>query len=467
MIPTCKEVMGGTMALAAGLTAAAAQQTGEDQRPNIVLIIADDCRYLDLGCYGSPDAITPNIDRLASEGVRFTNFFQASAMSSPTRHCLLTGLYPVSNGAYPNHTFIYDWVETLPSYLNRSGYRVATQGKRHYAPLASFPFEYLDGIDYNGPVDVFPEKIEPFIADAAENGDPFFLFVASTDPHSPWTRGDQSLFEADKLQLPPNLVDNEWTRKQFGNYLAEINLLDQQVGWIDGMIEKYGLTDNTVFIFTSEQGYSFPFAKWTCYDAGLQTAFVIRWPGVVEPGTQAGAMCEYVDVTPTFIEIAGGQVPDGLDGRSFLPVILGQEDHHKDHVYGIQTSRSIINGPEYYGIRSVRDDRFTYIVNLTPEAEFQCQATNNKIWEAWLESARTDSFARRQVDAYITRPAEELYDNQTDPFQMNNLAGDPAYAARKKALREKLEAWMEQQGDKGQETEMAAYDRVAARQGVK
>ncbi|MDR1666832.1 MAG: sulfatase-like hydrolase/transferase [Bacteroidales bacterium] len=431
------------------------------ERPNIVLIIADDCRRSDLGCYGSPDAVTPNIDRLAEQGLKFNHFFQSTAMSSPTRHCLLTGLYPVRSGAYPNHTFIDEGIKTLPHYLKENGYRVALQGKRHIAPLSAFPFEYLD--DNEGHVD--PAKIEPFIADAKTKNQPFFLYVASHDPHSPWTRGDRSLFDAKKLTLPPTLVDTEETRNKYVNYLAEINQLDGDVGKIDALIEKYGLTDQTVFIFTSEQGHSFPFAKWTCYDAGLQTAFIVRWKGVVKPQSTTDAMCEYVDVTPTIIDIAGGKPPENPDGKSFLKVITGKTGKFKEAVYAIQTSRGIIAGPEYYGIRSIRDARYRYILNLTPEITFRCASTqkNDAVWASWLEKAQTDPFAQQQVQRYRQRPGEELYDVVNDPFQMNNLAGDPKMAKTLQSMRKKLEQWMLQQGDAGQETELKALEHQVKR----
>ena len=161
-------------------------------------------------------------------------------------------------------------------------------------------------------------------------------------------------------------------------YLAEINQLDTDVGRIDALLKKYGLDDDTIFIFTSEQGHQFPFAKWTCYDAGLQTAFIVRWKGVTQPGTTTDALCEYVDVTPTLVEIASGAVPKGLDGKSFRKVIEGRKSRHKQYVFGIQTSRGILNGPDHYGIRSVRDERYLYIRNLTPEATFQCVITKQE-----------------------------------------------------------------------------------------
>ena len=429
------------------------------KRPNIVLVISDDTRMLDFGCYGSPDAVTPNIDRLAAEGLRFTRFFQATAMSSPTRHCLLTGLYPVRSGAYPNHTRLNDGVGTLPQYLKQAGYRVALEGKRHIAPIEAFPFEYLSNEQQRT---VYPELIEPFLADVARSGEPFFLYVGSTEPHDPWNKGDQSLWNPDDLTLPCNLVDTPATRKQFRNYLAEINELDNQVGAVDALLHKYGLDENTIFIFTSEQGYSFPFGKWTCYDEGLHTGFVIRWPGTVKPGRVTDAMCEYVDVTPTLVDIAGGKIPEGLDGRSFLPVIKGETDSFKNEVYGIQTSRGIFFGPEYYAIRSIRNERYAYIMNLTPEATFKCMSTNPKKgwWMSWKEKAATDEFARRQVERYQKRPAEELYDIVNDPFQTRNLADDPQYAGEKARMRAKLLQWMESQGDKGQQTEMEALEHM-------
>jgi len=436
-------------------------KVNEDQKPNIVLIIADDCRFLDLGCYGSPDAITPNIDRLASQGLMFKRFFQATAMSSPTRHCLLTGIYPVRTGAYPNHTFIKDGISTLPKYLKDLGYRVAMQGKKHIAPLSAFPFEYLDNkepVSKNQQINL--NKIEDFIEEVSITKEPFFLYIGSTDPHTPWNRGDASLFDPDKLTLSPNLVDTKETRNSYIKYLAEINQLDSDVGIIDEIIERYGLADNTVFIFTSEQGYAFPFAKWTCYDEGLQTAFIIRWKNVTNPGSKTNAICEYVDVTPTLIDIAGGMAPDTLDGKSFLSVIKGEKNTFKDYTYSIQTTRGVSGGSNYYGIRSVRNTEYRYILNLTPDVDFTCWASkiNNDFWASWLTKAETNCHARQQTIRYRLRPNEELYNVINDPFMMNNLAYDVSYSDVKKELRLRLNSWMEQQGDKGQQTEMEAYE---------
>jgi len=445
-------------------TALSATVAVEAKRPNIVFVIADDCRRQDLGCYGSVDSQTPNIDRLARQGMKFNCFFQATAMSSPTRHCLLTGLYPVRSGAYPNHTFIKEGIKTLPAYLLDADYRVALQGKRHIAPEKAFPFEYLG----KGGENVNINRLDSFLSLAKDGDRPFFLFVASHDPHSPWTRGQRNRFDPSAITLPPNLVDTRETREQFVAYLAEINKLDSDVGKIDALLDKHHLADNTIFIFTSEQGYSFPFAKWTCYDAGLQTAFIIRWKGVVKPGSENNAICEYVDITPTLIEIADGAMPPDLDGRSFLSVIKTGAEHFKDYTYSVHTTRGIIDGSDYYGIRSVRDRRYRYILNLTPEATFDCVSTNpdNKVWASWLRKAETDAQARRLTTLYRKRPKEELYDMLNDPYQTANLAELQQYSEILADLRSKLSAWMTQQGDKGQATEMEALEHLASNNGI-
>lgn len=434
-------------------------------QPNIVLIISDDSRYLDLGCYGSENAITPNIDRLASEGLRFNRFYQAVSMSSPTRHCLYTGLYPVRSGAYPNHTYVYDGTRSVAHYLQDLGYRVALQGKRHINPVASFPFEYL-GKEGQNPS---KELIGNFLKESAESKQPFCLFVCSHDSHSPWNRGNPDLFLADTLHLPDNFVDTPQTRDAYRRYLAEINQLDSDIGMIDKLVAKHGLRDNTIFIYTSEQGYSFPFAKWTCYDAGLHTAFLVRWPGVIEPGSTTDALCEYVDVVPTLVTLAGGKPAKGLDGKSFDQVLLGKTDQHKEYVYALQTSRGIIRGPKCYGIRTVSDGRFRYIRNLSPEIKFQCAATGKadsgqdaNAFDSWREKAATDDQARFLVDRYEYRPAEEYYDLQNDPFEMHNLIQAPEHQERIAQMRKKLDAWMQDQGDQGQATEMKAMERLWA-----
>lgn len=425
-------------------------------RPNFLFIIADDCTFRDIGCYGG-QAYTPHIDNLASEGMRFTQCFQSASMCSPTRHNIYTGLYPVKSGAYPNHTFVKDGTQSVVQYLKPLDYRVALSGKRHISPPDVFAFEY-SGKDKNPDF----EAIDGFLGQCKADGTPFCLFACSNEPHTPWNKGDPSRYDAAKLKLPPYFVDTERTRKNMVKYLAEITYYDGQVGQALALLDKHGLTDDTLVIVVSEQGSSFPFGKWTCYDTGLQSAFIARWPGRVRPGTVSDALIEYVDVLPTFIEAAGGTVPAALDGKSLLPVLLGETRDHKEYVFGEMTTRGIINGSEHFGIRSIRSRRFKYVWNFTPEIPFQNACTNSGVVESWRAKAATDPDAADKVRRYEHRPGEELYDVTKDPYEWNNLADDPAYAQVKGELRKRLLEWMDAMGDRGQQTELEAFDHQTA-----
>jgi N-sulfoglucosamine sulfohydrolase len=260
------------------------------------------------------------------------------------------------------------------------------------------------------------------------------------------------------------LADSPDTRAGFSKYLAEITYFDSQVGELLALLDQHGQRENTLVVVLSEQGNSFPFAKWTCYDAGLQSACIVRWPGKVQPGAVSDALIEYVDVVPTFLEAAGQVRPNVLDGRSFLAVLTGEAGTHKTHVFGLQTTRGINNGSDYFGIRSVRDARYRYICNLTPEIAFQNAATNDRTFKTWAQmAAGGDEHARRLVHDYQHRPAEELYDCQTDPWNRTNRIADAKLAAVRDNLRARLDAWMKQQGDEGQATEMKALERMPGR----
>jgi uncharacterized sulfatase len=445
---------GGILAaawLAVGMLAHAAE------RPNLLLIIADDCTYRDMEIYGG-QARTPRLKQLAGDGMRFDRCFQAAPMCSPTRHCLYTGLYPVKSGAYPNHTMAYDWVRSIAHHLQAAGYRTHLSGKTHIQPKAVFPFEYSTGPDSGNPD---PAALERAILASRESGAPFLFIAASHEPHSPWTKGDPAAYPPGSLKLPPIWVDSPDTREAYSRYLAEITYFDGQVGELVGLVDRHGLRDRTLVLVLGEQGNSFPFAKWTCYDAGLQSACVARWPGRVKPGSVSTALVEYVDVVPTFLDAAGVAAPAPLDGRSFLPVLDGRAASHKTHVFGLQTTRGIINGSDHYGIRSVRDARHRYILNLTPDAVFQNAAIRDPVFKSWRRIADAgDPAAARLVNAYQHRPAEELYDCDADPWNLTNLVGRSDLAAVRDGLRARLDEWMSQQGDEGQATEMKALERM-------
>ncbi len=426
---------------------------------NIVFILADDCTNWDIGCYGSADSKTPNIDKLAEQGMKFTRCYQAAPMCSPTRHNIYTGIYPVKTGAYPNHTRAIEGTESIVHYLRPLGYRVALSGKRHISPEEVFPFEYLG----RGKNPDF-ELVEEFLAEVKENKEPFALMLTSNEPHVPYNKGDVSLFDPSEIQLPPPYIDTKETRETFRKYLAEINYLDDQVGKTMELLKKYDYEDNTLVIFSSEQGSAFPFAKWTLYEAGLKSALIARYPGVIESGTVSDVIVEFTDLLPTFIDVAGGISPQKLDGKSLIPVFKNPESTIKEYSFGIQTTRGIISGSDHFGIRSVVNENFRYIWNLTPRTAFlnvENNSENLSEWyTSWEKAALNDPAAMAVITKYKFRPEEELFEIKNDKWCMNNLADNPEYSEIKKKLRAELLNWMAYCGDKGQETEMEAFENM-------
>ena len=422
-------------------------------KPNFVFVIADDCTFRDLECYGG-QAATPNMNKLAGQGMKFNKCFQAAPMCSPTRHNIYTGLYPVKSGAYPNHTFAKDGTKSVVQYLKPHGYRVALSGKGHINPREIFKFEF--SAKQNNP-DM--EVVENLFKECKESSTPFCLFACSNEPHSPWNKGDASKYPPEKIKLPPYFVDTQQTRKDMSNYLAEITYFDSQVGQIMDLLDKHELSKNTMLVVVSEQGSGFAFGKWTCYDTGLQSGCLVRWPGKIKAGVETDAMVEYVDVLPTFLEAANIERPDVLDGKSFLPVLKSETNEHKDFVYGIMTTRGIINGSETFGIRSVRGKRFKYILNLSPEVKFTNACSQGRCFQSWKKKAESgDADAADKVNRYHHRPAIELFDMENDPYEWKNLADDPTYESVKSELKQKLSSWMAEQGDKGQQTEIEALE---------
>jgi len=443
------------------------------QRPNFLIIMADDCTYNDLPVYGGVNARTPNIDRLASQGLVFNRAYLGEAMCQPCRAELYTGQYPLRNGCAWNHSASRPTTTSMPVHLGRIGYRVGLAGKMHVGPAKVFPFEKVGGFDpscVRNPTRKHDTRgIRDFFA--RQENQPFCLVVALVEPHVPWVMGDASEYPPKEITLPPNLADTPRTREDYSRYLAEITYMDSQVGDVLRALDASGRASDTLVLFTSEQGAQFPGCKWTNWDTGLHTALVARWPGRVAAGKRTDALVQYADVLPTLLEAAGGDASQhAYDGTSFLPVLLGEKSEHRRYTYGLH--HNIPEGPAY-PIRTVFDGRYRYIRNLTP-GEIYIEkhlmgiqgdgALNNPYWATWVAEAWNDPHTYRLVKRYVHRPAEELYDTAEDPYELNNVAHEPRHAELKARLGAELDRWMKSQGDPGaaQDTHQAIQ---AARQG--
>ncbi|MEG1585430.1 MAG: sulfatase [Bacteroidales bacterium] len=294
------------------------------QKPNIVVILADDLASNEISCYGGKNLITPNIDRIAKEGVRFTNNFASCTMSVPIRASLYTGLYPARHGSYQNHKASNPDIKSVTHYFPEAGYRVGRAGKTHTAPRKVYNFEKIPGFEENCVSNTANYTVGGIREFIQRDNNPFCLFVCSIHPHAPWTWGNQDEFDADKVILPPNCVDNQETRKLFRKYLAEIRALDDEVGAVLKVLEESGKLDNTLVIFLGEQGPQLPGGKWTCWNFGQNSALAARYPAKIKAKSTSHAIVQYEDILPTLIEVAGGDEIAGIDGKSFLKALYGK-----------------------------------------------------------------------------------------------------------------------------------------------
>lgn len=443
-----KGMTSGVLVASASLLVAQEKQ----QRPNLLLIVGDDCSYFDIGCFGAVNNKTPHIDRLAEQGLKFNRAYNSASMSTPTRHCLYTGLYPIRNGGYPNHSRVNDDVRSMPYYLGEQGYRVGLAGKWHINPKENFPFESVPGWP-EGCTSSDPsysnDGIEEFMS--RNRTEPFCLVLASINPHAPWTGGDTSVFDPDKLKLPPYFVDTKLMREMYAKYLAEVGLLDRQVGEAMELLKKYNLDDNTLVVFVSEQGSQFAGGKWTNWSAGVKSAMVACWPGKIKAGNETEAIVQYEDILPTFIDLAGGTSVPGMDGFSMRKLLRGKTDKHRDYAFHIHTN--FPEGPPY-PIRSVSDGHYRLIWNLTPDKEYKEKHIEKSGWFlSWKECE--DETSKAIMKRYKQRPEYEFYDIVADPFEMNNLVATPAYTKKIQKLKAELEGWMKSQEDRGAATDVA------------
>ncbi|MDR1666831.1 MAG: sulfatase [Bacteroidales bacterium] len=431
------------------ITSCLQAQAGE--KPNIVVILADDLASHEIACYGGTNIATPNIDRLAREGVRFTGCYASCAMSVPIRASLYTGLYPARHGVFQNHKSTYPHIKSIAHYLPEAGYRVWRTGKTHTTPRSVYPFEEIPGFEPNcvkRSADYSTDSLKIRILNAKQ---PFCLFVCSTLPHAPWTVGDTAAISPEQFVFPPHLIASKAFREIYRKYLAEVKALDEQVGAVWKMLEETGQLDNTLILFLGEQGPQFPGGKWTCWNYGQFSALIARYPRLIKAGASSDALVQYEDILPTLMEFTGGNAIDGIDGKSFLPVLIGKRKTHRQWVYGIHN-----NIPEgsAYPVRSIRDKRYKLIVNLSPEASYfekHLMNVNNPVgvWKAWTEAAKTDLHAQAMIDRFVHRPAVEFYDLQADPWELNNLVSNGKHAKRIAKMEKLLHTWMSQQGDTG------------------
>lgn len=449
-------------------------------RPNIVLIVADDHGREALGCYGNKAIKTPNIDRLAEEGIRFTNAFCTVASCSPSRAVLLSGLQSHTNGMYglehqQHHFRSFDSIKSLSVLMQQAGYRTARIGKFHVAPEAVFHFEKIlqeGGVNNPGSIGRSPVEMadacRSFISETSEQ--PFFLYYASDDPHrsntvlpdgTPSFNGSQpnrfgnkeegypgikkTVFKPEDVVVPSYLPDNSATRGELAEYYQAINRLDQGVGRLMEHLKASGKYHETIIIYLSDNGAPFPGSKTTLYEPGMHLPLIIKPASPGKSNFVQDAFISWVDITPTLLDLAGVNGGRQFHGRSFKNILEQENVTGWDEVYA---SHSLHEITMYYPIRVLRERRYKLLYNIAHDLPFP-QALDLYHSYTWQHIRRDSSvrLGKRSIKAYIHRPRFELYDLQKDPDELHNLAGESKYRHELLRMQQKLRQWQKNTKD--------------------
>lgn len=414
------------------------------QSPNIIFIIGDDISWDDIGAYGNKKVKTPHLDKMARDGMLFRNVFLTASSCSPSRTSILTGRYPHNTGAAELHTPLPEHLSYFPESLRQKGYFTALAGKWHEGAFTKRAYDTLlvdRQLNGDGGEDQWLNLLNSRPA-----GKPFFFWLAPFDAHRPWASGTPSVHNPDsEVEVPLNLADSEETRKDLARYYDEISRLDQHIGALIGELERQKIADNTLIVFTSDNGRAFPGSKTRLYDAGLKAPFIVRWPAGVSPGQSCGSLVSSIDIAPTLLELAGAVIPASVQGKSFAGLFADPAQAFRKFVFAEH------NWHDYAAYeRSVRTVSFLYIVNKRTGLDNGGPIdANQSPSAASLKAGRSrGALTPLQNDVFLRpRPAEELFDNDEDPAQSVNLAGEPKYSGPLSELRAILRQWQLETGD--------------------
>lgn len=459
-------------------------------RPNILFVISDDQSWPHAGAYGAKEVDTPAFDRVAREGVLFTNAFTAAPQCSPNRAAILTGrnIWQLEEAGTHASNFPKKF-QVFPDLLEEAGYQTGYTGKgwgpgnwqyngRTRNPagpeysdlkLQKKPTSSVSNLDYAGNFRNFFKN-----RDASK---PFFFWVGTYEPHRTYEKrsGIKAGKSPDEIEVPSFLPDTPEIRSDLLDYFVEIEWFDRHLGQILDLLEKSGELHNTLVVVTSDNGMPFPRAKANLYEYGTHVPLAVRWPKKIPGGRGVHDLTSSIDFAPTFLEAAGIEIPQQVTGKSLLNILRSKQEGNVD------TSRKVVlTGRERhtharpdnlgYPSRAIRSQRFLYIRNFKPDrwpagnpmpenrkdlatGDFKSFGRgyadiDGSPTKAWMLENRNEPEVRRLFHlAFEKRPEEELYDITEDPGCLNNLAGKPEYASLRKQLWAKLDSILTVQND--------------------
>ncbi len=406
-----------------------------EHKPNIVFIIADDVSWNDIGVYGHPNIKTPNLDKLAKDGMLFNEAFLTTSSCSPSRTSIISGLYPHNTDAEQLSWPLPEYVKTFVQELKNTGYWTGLAGKYHMGDAVRDDFDVLLEMQWlDAPIGL-DRKLKGDGSGCDEwikllkerpKDKPFFTWLASFDAHRPFYEGiSDAPYAPEDAVIPPYMPLTDATKKDFSLYYDEISRMDSYIGKVVAELEAQGVSENTIVLFISDNGRAFPRDKTTLYDGGIKTPWIIKWPAKIKAGSINNNLVSSVDIAPTFMKLAGLKPLPSFDGLDFSSTLFDDNFKIREEIY----AEDHFHDFEDY-TRAVRTKKFKYIKNYyidlpnTPSADIIRDLT----WKSMKEERDKGTLTKSQMHCFeIPRPIEELYDVQKDPYELNNLALNKDY----------------------------------------
>ncbi len=434
------------LALLAALLLTSASMAYAADRPNILWISAEDISP-DLGCYGDDYAYTPNIDKLATQGARFTRCFTHAGVCAPSRSGLITGMYPTTIGTHHMRCKGVPpaYVKCFTEYLRAAGYYCTNDSKTDYQ--FDPPVTAWDG-SYNG----------AHWRDRPNKDQPFFAVINFTSSHESQVRQPEAKYQTlrkslpeaarhdpAKAKLPAYYPDNAVFRSDWSRYYDIVSGMDRQVGRVLEQLHEDGLDDNTIVFFWGDHGRGLSRGKRWLYDSGIHVPLIVRWPGTIKPGSVREDLVCFLDFAPTVLSLAGVDAPKHMQGQVFL----GEKIAPREFIFAARDRMD----ETYDIIRAVRDKRYKYLRNYRPElpyAQTIAYMDEMPMMKEWRRLAAAGELSGAPALFFQpTKPLEELYDTEKDPDEVNNLAASPEHQEILARLRKAHEAWRKETGDIG------------------
>jgi len=413
------------------LSCSSLKKEEQASKPNIVWIMLEDWGY-QLSCYGENGVSTPNVDKVASEGMRFTNSFCTAPVCSPSRSAMITGFHQNYIGANQHRTNgsgferqpLPNGIRPITHLLEEAGYFTCFMATRKTDLNFTLDKPIYQGKDWN-------ERAE---------GQPFYAQLTFPGTHRRWKRDIKDPIDVDEVLLPPYYPQTDLAKRDWANGLEAMQIVDRKVGQVLKRLDDEGLADNTVVFIIGDNGRCMPRGKQFLYDGGIQVPIIVRWPEKIKAGVVNADMVSTIDISKTILDMAGVKPEYQLHGEN----LLNGATEDREFIFAARDKMDSTHD----AMRAIRSKKFKLIQNLMPERAY-CQYNNYKersypvLAQLNVMNMKGELNDQQALFMAASKPEIELFDLENDPWELNNLADDPAYSEVKTELLAHLNDWRE------------------------